>query len=93
MESKEKADDWSNEFLEVICQILDLVKRQTTDRLNQNQRTYGFQFTILMKSCDRRKCFYCLFIAVECILLRFPTYIIGSILAEIANIENSRISN
>ena len=30
---------------------------------------------------------------MECILLRFPTYVIGSSLAEIVKIENTRISN
>ena len=29
---------------------------------------------------------------MECILLRFPTYVIGSSLAEIVKIENTRIS-
>ena len=28
----------------------------------------------LMEGCNRRKCFYCLFIEMECILLVFPTY-------------------
>ena len=30
---------------------------------------------------------------MECILLRFPTYVIGSSLAEIVKIENTRSSN
>ena len=30
---------------------------------------------------------------MECILLKFPTYVIGSSLAEIVKIENTRISN
>ena len=30
---------------------------------------------------------------MECILLRFPTYVIGSSLAEIVKTENTRISN
>ena len=30
---------------------------------------------------------------MECILLRFPTYVIGSSLAEIVKTENRRISN
>ena len=46
--------------------------------------------TGLIKGYNRRKCFYCLFIAMECILLRFPTHVIGSSLAEIVNIENSK---
>ena len=29
---------------------------------------------------------------MECILLRFPTYVIGSSLAEIVKIENTRVS-
>ena len=33
--------------------------------------------------CNRRKCFYCLFIEMECMLLSFPTYAFGSSLAEI----------
>ena len=47
----------------------------------------------LIEGCNRRKCFYCLFIEMECILLRFPTYVIGSSLVEIVKIENTRISN
>ena len=46
-----KASDWSNEFLEGIYQIVDLVKRQTSYRLHQNQRIYGFQFTIPLTEC------------------------------------------
>ena len=42
--------------------------------------------TGLIEGCNRRKCFYCLFIEMECILLRFPTYVIGSSLAEIVKI-------
>ena len=42
--------------------------------------------------CNRKKCFYCLFIEMECILPRFPTYEIGSSLAEIVKTENTRIS-
>ena len=42
---------------------------------------------------NRGKCFYCLFIEMECILLRFETYVIGSSLSEIVKIENTRISN
>ena len=42
---------------------------------------------------NRRKCFYCLFIEMECILMRFPTYVIGSDLAETVKIENTMISN
>ena len=49
--------------------------------------------TGLIEGCNRRKCFYCLFIEMECILLRFPTYAIGPNLAEIVKIENTRISN
>ena len=49
--------------------------------------------TGLIEGCNRRKCFYCLFIEMECILLRFPTYVIGSSLAKIVKIENTRISN
>ena len=49
--------------------------------------------TGLIEGCNRRKCFYCLFIEMECILLRFPTYVIVSSLAEIVKIENARISN
>ena len=37
--------------------------------------------------------FFCLFVEMECILLRFPMYVIGSSLAEIVKIENTRISN
>ena len=48
--------------------------------------------TDLIEGCNR-KCFYCLFIEMECILLRFPTYVMGSSLAEIVKIENTRISN
>ena len=33
-------------------------------------------------------CFYCLFIEMEGILLRYPTYVNGSSLAEIVKIEN-----
>ena len=47
----------------------------------------------LIEACNRRKCFYRLFIEMECILLRFLTYVIGSSLAEIVKIENTRISN
>ena len=43
--------------------------------------------TGLIEGCNRRKCFYCLFIEMECILLRFPTYVIGSSLAEYVKIE------
>ena len=39
--------------------------------------------TGLIEGCNRRKCFYCLFIEMECKMLRFPTYVIGSSLAEI----------
>ena len=46
-----------------------------------------------MEVCNRRKCFYCLFIEMECILLRFPTYVVESSLAEIVRIENTRIPN
>ena len=49
--------------------------------------------TGLIEGCNRRKCFYCLFIEMECILLRFPTYVIGPSLAEIVKIENTRISS
>ena len=49
--------------------------------------------TGLIEGCNRRKCFNCLFIELECILLRFLTYAIGSSLAEIVKIENTRISN
>ena len=34
----------------------------------------------LIEGCNRR-CFYCLFIEMECVLLRFPMYVIGSSLA------------
>ena len=48
--------------------------------------------TGLKEGCNRRKCFYCLFIEMECILLRFPTYVIGSSSAEIAKkIQGSQI--
>ena len=30
---------------------------------------------------------------MECILLRFPTYVSGSSIAEILNIENTRVLN
>ena len=46
-----------------------------------------------MEGYNRRKCFPCLFIEIECILLRFPAYVIGSSLAEIVKIENTRIAN
>ena len=49
--------------------------------------------TGLMEGCDRRKCFYCSFIEMECLFLRFSTYVIGSSLAEIVKIENTGISN
>ena len=49
--------------------------------------------TSLIEGCNRRKPFYCLFIEMECILLRFLTYVIGSSLEEIVKIENTRISN
>ena len=49
--------------------------------------------TGLTEGCNRRKCFYCLFIEMECILLRFPTYVIGSSMAEMVEIENTRISS
>ena len=49
--------------------------------------------TGLIEGCNGRKCFYCLFIEMECILLRFRAYVIGSSLAEIVKIENTRISN
>ena len=42
---------------------------------------------------ETRKCLYSFLIEMECILLRFPTYVIGSSLAEIVKIENTRISN
>ena len=38
-------------------------------------------------------CSYYLFIEMECILLRFPTFVIGFSLAAIVKIENTRISN
>ena len=49
--------------------------------------------TGLIEGCNRRKCIYCLFIEVEYILVRFPTFVIGSNLAEIVKIENTRLSN
>ena len=49
--------------------------------------------TGLIEDCNRKKCFYCLFIEMEFILLGFPTYVVGSSLAEIKKIENTRISN
>ena len=49
--------------------------------------------TGLIEGCNRGKCFYCLFIEMECILLRYPAYVTGSSLAEIVKIENTRISN
>ena len=48
--------------------------------------------TGLIEGCHRRK-WFCLFIEMECILLRFQTYVIGSSLAEIVKIENPRISD
>ena len=42
--------------------------------------------TGLTEGCNKRKCFHCLFIELECILRRFPTYVIGSSLAEIVKI-------
>ena len=48
---------------------------------------------LIQGSCNRRKCFYYSFIEMECILLRFSTYVIGSSLAEIVKIENTRISS
>ena len=49
--------------------------------------------TGLIKGCNGRKCFCCVFIEMECILLRFPTCVIRSSLAEIVKIVNGRISN
>ena len=46
-----------------------------------------------MEGCNRRKSFYCLFIEMGCILLRFLMYVIGSSLPETVKIENTRISN
>ena len=46
-----------------------------------------------MEGCNKRKCFYCLFIEIECMLLRIPAYVIGSSLAEMVTIETTRISN
>ena len=43
--------------------------------------------TGLIESCVRRKCFHYLFIEMECILLRFPTYVIGSSLEEIEKLK------
>ena len=43
----------------------------------------------LIEGCNRRKYFYCLFNEMECILLRLPTYVIGSNLAEIVKIQNT----
>ena len=37
--------------------------------------------TGLIEGCNRRKCFHRLFIEMEYILLRFPTYVIKSSLA------------
>ena len=34
-----------------------------------------------------------LFIDMKCILVGFPTYVVGSSLAEIVKIENTKISN
>ena len=48
--------------------------------------------TGLIKGCNRRKCFYCLFIEMECILPRLPKYVIGSSLEKIVKIKNTRIS-
>ena len=45
--------------------------------------------TGLVEGCNRRKCF----IEMERILLRFPTYVIGSSFGKIVKIENTRISN
>ena len=49
--------------------------------------------TGLIEGCNRRKSFYYLFIEMECMSLRFPTYVIGSSLAETVKIVNTRISN
>ena len=49
--------------------------------------------TGLIEGCKRKKYFYCLFIQMQCILLRFPTYVIRSSLAEIVKIENVRTEN
>ena len=49
--------------------------------------------TGLIEGCNRRKRFYCLFIEMECILLRFPMYVIGFSLAEIVKTDNIRISS
>ena len=46
-----------------------------------------------IEGCNRRKCFHCSFIETKCILLRFPTYVFGSSLAETVRIENARILN
>ena len=49
--------------------------------------------TGLIEGSNRRKCFYCLFIETKYILPRLPTYVIGSSLAEVVKIENTRISD
>ena len=42
---------------------------------------------------QKEVCSYHLFIEMKCTLMRFPTYVTGSSLAEIVKIENTRISN
>ena len=50
--------------------------------------------TGLIEGCNRRKCFCCLFIEVECMYIaEVPDVCNGSSLAEIVKIENRRISN
>ena len=48
-----------------------------------------------MEGFNRGKCVLTcyLFTEMKCTLVRFPTYVTGSSLAEIAKIENTRISN
>ena len=49
--------------------------------------------TVLIEDYNKRNCVLGIYIEMKCTVVRFPTYVTGSSLAEIVKIENTRISN
>ena len=51
--------------------------------------------TALIEDCNRRNCVLVIYSLkiMKCTLVRFPTYVTGSSLAENVKIKNTRISN